>query len=688
MFPPTVLTRSTALGLAALLVGACTPVDEEGYYGTRAMPINWDGGTKLIENGKTVPCLMGDKYGCCLNSTLVFCKNNILHEGSCGSSGCGWSSKWSHYACGGSGAGPDPKFPLACPGNPEGGIPPEAGPPDDGGGTPPDIKDPAACGLLPVWGCCDGFMLRRCDNKAVMAQDCSKETVNKKCGWNSTKGRYECGTSSAAGPTGKPMSCKGYMPDGGAQDGPPPPVGDGGGPGLQKCGKLPVQGCCGGQMLDFCSAPTNGFRMSLDCTTNKYCGWNSSKGKYTCGITTKDQKDPSGKYPISCKSYLEAPKNDAGGTNYPDGMVFNESGPPPGCGKLTAKGCCVGNTLDWCAGTQKMTKTCSTGQKCGWNGTKYACGTSDKSDPSNTYPKHCKHYMPGASDGGTQPPPGDGSPPPPPGDGGGGPPKMKCNGIPTTGCCQGVMNEYCSSSGSSGTKMNMDCSKKPSCGWNSAQNKYTCGTSGGSSPNSSLPKLCSKYMKPPPGQDASTNPTDGPKPPPADGPKPPPKDGPGPPPADGPKPPPGDGPKPPPGDGPKPPPGDGPKPPPGDGPKPPPGDGPKPPPGDGPKPPPGDGPKTKDEAGKQPDGSGTTKKQGSEGGPCYPNDTCDKGLQCLSKLCVKAPDKGVSGADSGGTSRLNDDTGCECNTASASPPVWTLLLLGLALLGVRRRRND
>ena len=34
------------------------------------------------------------------------------------------------------------------------------------------------------------------------------------------------------------------------------------------------------------------------------------------------------------------------------------------------------------------------------------------------------------------------------------------------------------------------------------------------------------------------------------------------------------------------------------------------------------------------------KKQGSEGAPCYPNDTCDKGLVCLSSTCVKLPDAG------------------------------------------------
>lgn len=40
----------------------------------------------------------------------------------------------------------------------------------------------------------------------------------------------------------------------------------------------------------------------------------------------------------------------------------------------------------------------------------------------------------------------------------------------------------------------------------------------------------------------------------------------------------------------------------------------------------------------QPDGG---KAPGTEGGPCFPNGTCNTGLKCLSKLCVKLPDQGV-----------------------------------------------
>ena len=34
-------------------------------------------------------------------------------------------------------------------------------------------------------------------------------------------------------------------------------------------------------------------------------------------------------------------------------------------------------------------------------------------------------------------------------------------------------------------------------------------------------------------------------------------------------------------------------------------------------------------------------KTGKEGGPCYPNGTCNTGLKCLSKVCVRMPDGGM-----------------------------------------------
>ena len=41
----------------------------------------------------------------------------------------------------------------------------------------------------------------------------------------------------------------------------------------------------------------------------------------------------------------------------------------------------------------------------------------------------------------------------------------------------------------------------------------------------------------------------------------------------------------------------------------------------------------------------TAKQSGVEGGPCYANGTCNKGLTCASNLCVKLPDAGSNPAD-------------------------------------------
>jgi MYXO-CTERM domain-containing protein len=271
------------------------------------------------------------------------------------------------------------------------------------------------------------------------------------------------------------------------------------------------------------------------------------------------------------------------------------------------------------------------------------------------------------------------------------------------------MLDYCQSN----KKTSMSCQSKPQCGWSSSLKKYTCGTSGGKDPGGKFPKSCASYLAPLDGgakldgpkiPDGPPPPKDGPKPPPKDGPKPsdgpvkpkqdglpplkdglpPPKDGPKPP-KDGPKPP-ADGPKPP-ADGPKPP-KDGPKPP-ADGPKPP-ADGPKPP-ADGPKPP-TDGPVTKDnlppKEGTGPNPEGGAKKPGTEGGPCYGNGTCNTGLKCYSSVCVKVPvTEAGAQKDAGGGIVDEDDTGCECSTSTVSSvPSWPLLLLGLVLVRLRRRK--
>ena len=160
----------------------------------------------------------------------------------------------------------------------------------------------------------------------------------------------------------------------------------------------------------------------------------------------------------------------------------------------------------------------------------------------------------------------------------------------------------------------------------------------------------------------------------------------------------GDSSSPPPSDSKPPPPSDGKPPPPSDGKPPPPSDGKPPPPSDGKPPPPSDGkqPDGKQPDGKQPDGKpnpGDLKtsdtgrpdqgEQGKEKGPCYPNNTCNKGLKCYSGICVKIP----ADAFVPPPSNTRPEEGCSCSTTSAPLPIYTLVLLALGILWRRRRRS-
>ncbi len=729
---------SLAFCLACLALSGCV---EDVDYASRVAHINWDGGTPYLENGKKVACNASIGAGCCMGNTVGFCKNGYYHVASCGGNpSCGWSAALKHYACGTSG-NPDPsgQKPMSC--DPDGGTPPPADgpsyppPPEfgapEGGGTGP------GCGTLPTKGCCRGSVLDWCDNGNMRSTDCKNKPS---CGWNASQGKYACGTSGGSDPSGTHQkTCGGGPTDGGPP--PPPPEGgvpppDGGGGGT--CGKIPPQGCCNNKMLDYCD---NGNIRTTDCKNKPSCGWNKAQKKYGCG--TSGGADPAGKFPKSCTSYLpdsgapigdgppppvgdgpppppvgDGPKPPVGDGPPPpvgDGPLpppvgdgspppVGDGPPPPGdggvvsnCYKLTAVGCCRGDQLDYCKNGQMTTASCSGKPKCGWNNAqkKYGCGTSGGSDPGGKFPKSCTAYLPdigtpppvgdGAvppGDGQTPPPVGDGSPPPPTGDGptppplgdasppppvGDGPPPpgdggvvSNCYKLTVVGCCRGDQLDYCKS----GQMTTTSCTGKPKCGWNMSQKKYGCGTSGGSDPAGKFPKSCTAYLP-----DIGTPPPVG--------------DGAPPPVGDGPPPPVGDGSPPPVGDGPPPPVGDGLPPPVSDGPKPP-TDGPKPPtdgkPKDDAKKPPSDGPGPSDDASKQDKG----KPIGTEGGPCYGNNTCNQGLKCLSGVCVKVP-----GADAYIPPNTNkrDETGCECSTASGPASAWPLLLLALGLVISRRRRS-
>ena len=561
------------------------------------------------------------------------------------------------------------------------------------------------CGPLTAVGCCNQTVRIYCVNGNVTMADC---TGSPKCGWSSSQGKYTCGTSGGSDPSGKnPFSCEKLHADGG----PPPPVDQGQPP--AGCFKLTGTGCCHNDTsLDYCE---NGLIKVNNCAGNLKCGWNSSQSKYTCGTSGGSSPDP--KLPKACSAYLP----DGGPPPLPDLALTDtwphpdkqppsadmppppadapqppvdapqpsldappppaDMGPPgdgPGCGGIPPQGCCRdANSVDFCENNQFKTEDCIGNPKCGWNATKgrYSCGVaSGAADPSGKYPKSCQKYMP---DGG--PPSGDGQPadmppPPPPG----------CFQLTEKGCCQpdGTL-DVCENN----KIKTVNCSGNPKCGWNSSLQKYSCGTTGGASPDPKLPVSCNSYMPDggPSIPDMPPPPADMP-PPPADMPKPP-QDMP-PPPADMPRPP-ADMPRPP---------ADMPRPP-ADMPKPPP-DMPQPPTDtaktDQPKPPDAktDGKKEGDikvlDKGKQEGGSdeaGSNKEGGAREGGAREGGVKEGGAREGGAREGGVKEGGAKEAG-GGSGDGEDDGGCNCSTAGAAQPPWRVMLLGLlGLLLIRRRRR-
>ena len=92
------------------------------------------------------------------------------------------------------------------------------------------------------------------------------------------------------------------------------------------CGKIGAKGCCDGQILKYCSS---GKLKASDCNYNPQCGWNATKGNYTC--STNGGGDPSGKNPRSCnvvKGVADASVWDAKPDLGPDLLYTGDHSPP------------------------------------------------------------------------------------------------------------------------------------------------------------------------------------------------------------------------------------------------------------------------------------------------------------------------------------------------------------------------
>jgi MYXO-CTERM domain-containing protein len=156
----------------------------------------------------------------------------------------------------------------------------------------------------------------------------------------------------------------------------------------------------------------------------------------------------------------------------------------PGCGPITYKGCCSGQSLIYCSTPGTLTlKSCSP-QQCGWNTTFgiYACGGTSAADPSGTLPRPCPATDAGLPDA----PPPDAAVDAPVGadaqaDAG-------CGALGYVGCCSGQLLLFCSG----GQVLSQACGG--GCGWNVAKGLYDCGTSGGSDPAGVFPKSCAAVL--------------------------------------------------------------------------------------------------------------------------------------------------------------------------------------------------
>ncbi|MBW2732818.1 MAG: agmatine deiminase family protein [Deltaproteobacteria bacterium] len=140
------------------------------------------------------PCGNVNTVGCCDGSKVSFCDKGTLIDYECGVYGCGWttSTDGSYYDCGGDGEDPTGDYPLQCGGLPDGGI------------TVPDAGTPIPCGDVAYEGCCDGDVVRWCDNGVVEEKICADGT----CGWDALLGAYNCNTNGAAEPSNTyPQAC-------------------------------------------------------------------------------------------------------------------------------------------------------------------------------------------------------------------------------------------------------------------------------------------------------------------------------------------------------------------------------------------------------------------------------------------------------------------------------------------------
>lgn len=220
------------------------------------------------------------------------------------------------------------------------------------------------CGPITEAGCCDGDILKICRSGRIIPLPC---TYDPKCGWSAKNGYYDCGTTGDGEPTGTlPRNC-GDQPAG--------------------CGNVTWEGCCDGETVWYCQ---DGHLNYDHCPTRNspQCGWNSNKNYYSCG--TEGQSEPSGTHLMSCNVFF----GDSGAPKTDSGKPADASS--VGCGEISEKGCCDGETLKFCIknGDEEVIQSINCmpdNPSCGWssNSNAYDCGTRGGADPAGKYRKAC-----------------------------------------------------------------------------------------------------------------------------------------------------------------------------------------------------------------------------------------------------------------------------------------------------------
>jgi len=179
---------------------------------------------EICEAGACVPggCQGIPWEGCCQAGALLYCdQGNLIQESCAGDPDCGWSSNEGYYNCGTEGgADPADVFPMDCMVY----CVPDCAEKECGGdgcdgscgectGTEVCVDAsciPDPCDGIDFFGCCDGEILRWCQDNEPFEKDCTQMTGA--CGWSEKGGEYNCGTDGGEDPGGEhlrpcPGSC-------------------------------------------------------------------------------------------------------------------------------------------------------------------------------------------------------------------------------------------------------------------------------------------------------------------------------------------------------------------------------------------------------------------------------------------------------------------------------------------------